>query len=320
MSDIASLGASEPQRLDELLRIMDVATVLRRERERAAAELDADQARAHLRQRLLEAAQATGEQVTPAEVDVAIERYFDAQHEFREPKPGLATALAHLYVRRVPILVIGALVLGAAAVLWWLFAAASGPFSPSGATERRVAATMARMADHQRAVLSLGPDADAKAEMERLWQAASAQRERGAVAELDRTARAAAALRAELAEEFTVVVVNRPGARSGVQRRFDESGKTSGYYLIVEARSGDGKVIPRRIANAEENGAIEQVSEWGEQVPREVYDRVAADKRDDGIVDEALFAVKRSGRRGLEMRMRGADGKPIARGRQITRW
>ena len=77
--------------MHDMLRILDVASTLRREREQAEAQLDLDTAKARLRERLLATAQAAGEPVTAAEVDTAIAEYFRRQHEFRDPPRGWAS-------------------------------------------------------------------------------------------------------------------------------------------------------------------------------------------------------------------------------------
>lgn len=59
--------------MHDMLRIMDVASALRRERETAEAVLDVATAKQKLRERLLATAAAAGEPVTAAEVDAAID-------------------------------------------------------------------------------------------------------------------------------------------------------------------------------------------------------------------------------------------------------
>ena len=91
---------AEPLSLAETLRIMDVASVLRREREQAKRALSIDQVQDQLRHRLQAAAEVTGEAVTPAEIDAAIRHYYANLHAFGEPPRNLSWFLAHLYIRR----------------------------------------------------------------------------------------------------------------------------------------------------------------------------------------------------------------------------
>ena len=98
MAEPPSLAA--PLSLAETLRIMDVASALRREREQAKQALAADQVQNQLRQRLQAAAEVSGEAVTSAEIDAAIRHYYANLHAFREPPRNASWFLAHLYIRR----------------------------------------------------------------------------------------------------------------------------------------------------------------------------------------------------------------------------
>ncbi len=129
----ADVGAAELKQLslEELLRIMDVATTLRKEQDVVEEQLNMDQIKVRLRQRLLDAAEITGERVTAEQIDKAIENYYDKLHTFEEPKWSFSVLMAHIYVRRATILkwaiAIGAIV----ALLWSLMIAIVMPASPS---------------------------------------------------------------------------------------------------------------------------------------------------------------------------------------------
>jgi hypothetical protein len=120
---------------------------------------------------------------------------------------------------------------------------------------------------------------------------------------------------------YTVGIINRPGEKSAVDRYFtDDAGKrVSGWFVIVEARDARGGEVRVPIENRE-TGKTQDVSKWGEQVPAEVYERLKADKQADGVLDERAFGEKHRGERRLEVTLKGADGKPITRGGQITQW
>ncbi len=363
-----------PESLPELLRIMDVATALRREREVAAAHLDLDAVKASLRQRLRATADAMGDAVSDAEIEAAIERYFATQHEFKEPPPGLQTLLAHAYVRRRGIAWIAAGVLAFLFGLWAVFVWPNGPLSPESRQarhEREVARLRAEQQARDEAA-AMRAAAEAKAAEERSAARAKAEAEKAAAAKaqaekaladawrdaqrdhaaivalakepeattqadgLRREAEAAhgladgkgtqaaatklAELRATLEEECELRIVSRPGERSGIDAYYEDVGgkRVSGYYVIVEAVTGNGTVLRRSVRDAED-GRVRSVRKWGEQVPKAVYDRIAADKRADGVVDENVFARKRRGFLSDEVTLLN-EGKtaPLTRGRQIT--
>ena len=107
---------SRPEQLSlpELIRIMDVATELRKGQEVVEEQLNIDQIKVRLRERLLEAAKISGEPITAEQIDAAIEDYYDKLHSFEEPAWSFDLLLAHFYVRRVAIIkwavAIGALI------------------------------------------------------------------------------------------------------------------------------------------------------------------------------------------------------------------
>lgn len=98
------LAKPEQLSLPELIRIMDVATQLRKEHEVVEEQLNLDQIKVRLRERLLEAAKVAGEPITAEQIDAAMEDYYDKLHSFEEPQWSFHVLLAHVYVRRVTIL------------------------------------------------------------------------------------------------------------------------------------------------------------------------------------------------------------------------
>ena len=86
-------------RLDEMTRILDVASELHSRQELVQQQLHLDDVKSDLRKRLLAGAQAAGETVSPEQIDAAIEKYFGELHAYEDPPPGFATWLAKAYVR-----------------------------------------------------------------------------------------------------------------------------------------------------------------------------------------------------------------------------
>jgi hypothetical protein len=104
--------------LAEMLRIMDVARTLRQEREIAEEQFNREEARRLLRDRLKASTEITGSQVTEAEIDAAIESYFNNLHTYRDPPWGVEVFLAHLYVRRVQVFLALIVIVLLIAALW----------------------------------------------------------------------------------------------------------------------------------------------------------------------------------------------------------
>lgn len=107
--------------LQETLRVMDVAREMRDQRETAEEMFRRDDLRAQLRDKLVRTAHMSGDNVTEAEIELAIEQFFDSVHSYQDPQPGMNSFLAHCWVWR------GRLTLAATAFtmvlggLWFLF-------------------------------------------------------------------------------------------------------------------------------------------------------------------------------------------------------
>jgi hypothetical protein len=102
------------------------------------------------------------------------------------------------------------------------------------------------------------------------------------------------ALRDELTRVYTLTIVSRPGESTGVWRRPPGNSTARNYYIIVEAVAPDGRKLSLPIRN-EESGATETVTKFGVRVPQNVFEAVAQDKRDDGIVQRNRLGIKRRG-------------------------
>ena len=119
-------------------------------------------------------------------------------------------------------------------------------------------------------------------------------------------------LRDDLAAEYTLTIVSRPGETTGVWRRPPGQTQLRNYYIIVEPITADGRKLKLPIRN-EENGETHVVDKWGVRVPQATFDTVAADKRDDGIVQKNRYGVKRRGTLDIDYMMPFDGGT-------ITRW
>jgi hypothetical protein len=312
-------AAPEKLSLPELLRIMDVATTLRKEQEVVEEQLNFDQIKARLRERLLEAAKVAGEAVTPEQIDAAIDDYYDKLHSFEEPRWSFSVLLAHLYVRRVTILkwLIG--IAAVVALTWSLLI--SGILPGEARTRNELERLTEQINTRAAAVRVLSADEVVQGDVAKLLATVETYRANQETAKLDEVLKKLTVLQGQLEAEYQIVVVSNPGQQSGIDRYYtdDQGERASGYYLIVEARTADGKPMPVPVINRE-TGKMEQRSQWAEMVPQEVYNRVAADKQADGVLDETVFATKQRGQLEPQVSMSDEAGQPLVRRGQITSW
>jgi len=113
-----------------------------------------------------------------------------------------------------------------------------------------------------------------------------------------------------LDREYELRITTR--GRSGVWRHPNGNRRARNYYIIVEAIDRAGKPVPLRI-KSEEYGHTRSVRKFGIRVSKPVYERVKADKLDNGIIDKRLFGVKQRGHKTVEYRFDTAGG-------MITEW
>ena len=86
--------------LNEMLRVMDVAREMGRDRVNAEKMFKQQGVRAQLREKLMRSARLSGDQVTEAEVEAAIDQYFQNLHVYQDPPPSWSRSLAYAWIWR----------------------------------------------------------------------------------------------------------------------------------------------------------------------------------------------------------------------------
>tara|TARA_R110002049_G_scaffold4601_5_gene32438 strand:- start:625581 stop:626042 length:462 start_codon:yes stop_codon:yes gene_type:complete len=108
--------------IEETLRVMDVAREMRDQRETAEVMFQRDGVRTRLREKLLQQARMSGDNVTDVEIDAAIDQYLSTLNTYQDPEPGFENFLAHCWVWRGRIMAglaaVGAI--AAAGGFWFL--------------------------------------------------------------------------------------------------------------------------------------------------------------------------------------------------------
>jgi len=312
MSDVTAKPAAP---LDEVMLAMDVVDTLRHQQDLALRELGTDAKEKQLIEKLRDIYSQQGIEVPDRILREGVAALQESRFVYDPPAPGFGTTLARLYVSRKSWGKPVALVLAA------LVVAAIGFFGIWQPYQRGIA-------EAARLELSEGLPARLDALYQTIYEEtkvqqavldAEALRTRGQsyAAEGNRAAAEKAeaelvALRDRLRQDYTLRVVNRSDVQSGFWTIPDINTEATNYYIVVEALDGDGKALSLPILN-EENGETEVVSMWGVRVPEAVYDAVAADKRDDGIIQVNQVGRKAFGFLDVEYTM------PVLGG-AVTRW
>ncbi|NVJ66280.1 MAG: hypothetical protein HWE16_07305 [Gammaproteobacteria bacterium] len=116
----------------------------------------------------------------------------------------------------------------------------------------------------------------------------------------------------DLQQSYQLRIVSRHNERTGIWRQPDINHSARNYYIVVEAIDKNNRKLTLPILN-EETGQVSRVNKWALRVDKSVYDRIARDKHDDGIVQNNLFGTKSVGKTTIDYQI------PTT-GKAITRW
>ncbi|NLH80733.1 MAG: hypothetical protein GX458_07815 [Phyllobacteriaceae bacterium] len=293
---LAPSAAAAPQKLDDLMLAMDVVDTLRHQETVALRELDDDARKAALVTRLKKLYADQGIEVPDAIIEEGVRSLEESRFSYTPTPPSLSRTLAVMWIDRGR----WAAIIGGTAVA---LAVAIGGYSyfVVGGAERaaeaqRVEITRTLPAELTKAVQTARDEAKvpaATARVDTIAQAGQAALTRQDAPAAKAAIADATALTSTLREVYQIRVVSRPGVRSGVYR-LPPNKASRNFYLIVEAIGPSGQALPR-VITSEETQQTKTVTIWGQRVPQATYDRVAADKADDGIIENPVLGDKRRG-------------------------
>jgi Tfp pilus assembly protein PilN len=275
--------------LNDVMLAMDVVDTLRHRQLLVERELNTEAREQTLIKRLREIYAAQGIDVPDHILAEGVAALDEERFVYTPPEPGWRVTLAHLYITRgtwgKTLLAILAMIIAVAIVYTTMI---------SGPQQRRLAALPGELATQRQAIIELTevPEARERAQ-QYLVQGQAALREE----DPDAAGKAVVSLkelRAQLEQEYTVRIISRPGESSGVWRMPDVNTDARNYYLIVEAVTADGSTLTLPVRN-EEDGKVYKVNKWALRVSEQLYEQIAADKSDDGIIQQRDFGVKRRG-------------------------
>lgn len=283
MSDVTAKPAAP---LDEVMMAMDVVDTLRHRQDLAVRELGTDAKERQLIDKLRDIYHQQGIEVPDHILREGVAALQESRFVYDPPPPGFGTTLARLYVGRkrwgkpVGTALLALLLLGVGYFGVWQ------PYQNGVAEAARI--ELAERLPAQMDALYQTIFEETKVQQAVLDAEALRTRGKAYAAEGDREGAENAvadltALRDQLRQEYSLRVVNRADMQSGFWTIPEVNTAATNYYIVVEALDADGNVLSLPILN-EENGETKVVSVWGLRVPENVYDGVAADKRDDGII------------------------------------
>ncbi len=294
MADALPDTAQEPHKLDDVMLAMDVVDTLRHEEQMLAHDLSAPDREQQLIERLREIYKAQGIEVPDAILRDGV-RALDNHRFAYEPRKGgfISKAYIHRGKWGKPLLVF----LGMIGMAWGInYAAFEAPKkSEAKRIERALSVDIPKSLETAKNdALSIAANSDIKARINTLYADGMAAVKAKNAKEAARIETALTALSADLNQSYTIRIVSRPGENSGVFRVNDKAPGTQNYYLIVEALDASGKRLSVNITS-EEDQKTNRTKIWGVRVSEAVFDRVAADKRDDQIIQKSVIGAKKRG-------------------------
>jgi hypothetical protein len=294
MSD-ATAKAAAP--LDEVMLAMDVVDTLRHRQDLVTRELDGVNREKQLIDKLRDLYHQQGIEVPDHILKEGVAALAESRFTYTPPPPGLGTTLARLYVSRKQW---GRPVLAALGVLMVAGVGYFGiwqPYQNGQAEQARIELTEglpAQMDALYQTIYEETKVQQAVTQAEALVSRGKAFAAEGNRAGAEDAVEKLTALRDQLRLEYALRVVSREGVQSGFWTFPEINTDATNYYIVVEALDPEGNALSLPILN-EENGQTETVAIWGVRVPESVYNAVAADKLDDGIVQTNLVGRKSDG-------------------------
>lgn len=283
---MAETAVKEAPPLNDLMLAMDVVDTLRHGETLVERELSAEDRRSSMIDRLREIYRQQGITVPDRVLAEGVAALEENRFVYKPRTGGFAFTLARLYVRRRElgrrVGIVAAIVI--AILAGYVFLIQQPAQRDLADLRNELAALPATIAAE-----AIDPAVDAAAlqtatdGLEAL-EAGNRTDARAAVTSLEATL-------AELRVTYDLTIVNED---PGLFRIPNANETARNYYLIVEAIGEDGRPIQRAITS-EEDQTIRTVTRWGVRVPETVYNAVATDARDDGIVQNKLVGTKERG-------------------------
>jgi len=286
-----------PVEFDDAVLVMDVVQTLRQLRSASEETAMTNDHKTGLIENLRGLYAAQGIEISDDVLMDGIVALEENRFAYRPAKNSFGVKLARLYVHRnrwLPLLVLLSVVAGLLYAAFYL-----GQVRPAKIqAEREVMMWQSDLPEalHQarQRALSISANDEVQKPVNALYLAGKAALDSREETKTRQYINALEDMGQTLEQAYTIRIVSRPNAYSGVFRLHDENENVRNYYLIVEGIDAAGDIQSVRI-ESEEDQKTAFVTSWGVRVPPEVFKRVAEDKKDDQIIQNAVIGSKKRG-------------------------
>lgn len=275
--------------LEDLMAAMDVVDTLRHQQGLAERELDAQTRRDKLLKRLKELYSAQGIAVPEHVLQEGIEALEQERFQYQPVASSWRTRMAKVWVSRGRwgkplgfLGVVGSLFLG------YFFIAEVLP-------EKRLQAALPQKIERSLTQIEkIAKNPDLVTEAQQNAEIARLAIDNGNYDKAEGLATSMVAAAEAMAQEYTLRVISKPNKSSGVWRIPDNNPNSRNYYLIIEALDRNNNVLELEILNQENNKRV-RTKQWGLRVNQQTFNQIAADKQDDGIIQNNQVGKKQVG-------------------------
>lgn len=286
------------EKLDDIMLAMDVVDTLRHEQIMVERDLAAEDRRAALIKRLRGIYKAQGIEVPDSVLMDGVMALEEQRFVYEPPAPGFGLKLAKIYINRrkwLPLVYVLTFIISSVLAINYVGFVRPGKIEIARAETLLSETLPARLEAARGKVREVALSKEAKLKSDAFVQNAQAAISDGNIQAAQTSIENIESLASDLALNYTLRIVSRPGEMSGVFRLNDDGGtEVKNYYLIVEGitAAGSPAIVP---IISEENQKKRRVAKWGVRVSEEVFYSVAADKKDDQIIQKAVIGQKRRG-------------------------
>lgn len=318
ISDLSG-PAKKPETLDDIMLAMDVVDTLRHERDMVASDMNAVERREDLIARLRGIYDAQGISVPDDVLMDGVMALEEERFAYHPPKKGLMTSLAKAYISRkkwLPLIYTMSFIIGSVLAVNYVGFVRPAQIETKQEQQLITKILPQRLEAARERAISLASTPALKARAEDIFvegQLATASKD---VAITQQKTQQLEALSTALAQSYQLRIVSRFNEASGVYLDSKNNTNIRNFYLIVEAVDTQGNVLEINIED-EEYKTRQTVSKFGVRVPKAVFDKVAADKKDDQIIQNDILGAKPSGVLDAALGFDGADKWPHG---YITEW
>jgi len=286
---MSSSDTSKPTSLEDIMVAMDVVDTLRHRQELVQRELNNSDRQKALISRLREIYSAQGIDVSDELLQEGVEALEQDRFTYVPPKKTLSVRLARLYIKRgrwsKPLIIFG---------LFFAFAGTHHYCSEVLPKQKILADTPTELRELLGKIESIAQGQAPITRARDLEAIATQALDNEDYTLAKNTTTRLRNLYASLGYAYHVNIVNRPGEASGVYRIPDINSDARNYYLIVESVDYNGNALKLPILS-EESGKVKDVSKYGIRVNKYLFDKIALDKQDDGIIQNKTIGKKERG-------------------------